>query len=587
MVVRGEVHEIRAEVDGAKIASDGRQPGQRSRPGFGTRLASLCAISLLVVAFGMTVARAAALEIQTHPPRWVVDAIPAALSELYFNHPYRYTVLTSVWERFNDPLPERGIAAKHINLAIRKVSEIRPARVGSSYRLLGPDDKGIVDLVRVSFQLFGIRTESVTALYFVILLASCAVYVLAFWRSTSRLLLLAAFLGMLYLTLPMVTYNAQLTSMLALRALPVLSMVACLHCLLFLCGSLRERPRAFQIVLVAVQVALIAITMHLRTTTLWQMMTIVGCGVIVLIVASIRRLGVATVPWRWTGLAVGATIVFVIAGYLGLRAYQEATLPEEYRRGDQIATRVFWHNIFSGFAYHPEFAERYQLRVDDASIFAAARDYLAETGRYDVWLAMGGEDAVEFQALNFTKYDLIAREMLFARCKTYLRECAETMLYYKPLSLMGNLAWLYGLRPLPPDLDVVVSRRIAVGGDEVKNQYIAATEKMDANGERAYLWTPIVLLVILAFSVLLVSETRSSVGTALAGVAALTLGSTFPTVIGYPLPHTILETAIAVGVLTYFGIAVAAVTLLRRLSARGWSSRPKTHVSTPVPTMMP
>jgi hypothetical protein len=573
MTSRGELLSMPDDGVGGDIAGEHRPDGQRSSSGVGARLPSVFAIALIVVAFGMTVARTVALEIHTHPPRWVVEAIPAALSELYFNHPHRYTVLTSVRERFYDRLPDRNPTASQINAAIRRVGEIKPGRAGGPYVLLGPDDKGIVDLVRISFQMFGLRAESVTTIYFVILLISCLVYVVAFWRSTSRLLLLAGFLGMLYLTLPMVTYNAQLTSMLALRAMPVLSMVACLHCLLFMAGSLRERPGALQIFFVAMQVTLIGFTMHLRMTTLWQIITIVGFGVVVLLVASVRRLGVATVAWRWTGIAVGATISLTVAAYIGLQAYQSATLPEEYRRGDQIATRVFWHNIFSGFAYHPDFSERYQLRVDDASVFAAARDYLAETGRYDVWLAMGGEDAEEFGALNYTKYDPIAREMLFARCTTYLPECLETFLWYKPVSLMGNLAWLYGLQPLPPDLEVTVSRRSASGGDVVKQQYIAATRQIDAHGQRAYLWTPIVLLIILPFAVLLVRESRPSVWTTLAGSVGLALGSLFPTVIGYPLPHTILETALAVGILVYFGFGVAAATGLPVLVARSWPRR--------------
>jgi hypothetical protein len=576
------------EVAAAELAVQPRAAqlttGWRSRVGLGTLLATLLAIALVVAAFGMTVARTVVLEMDTHPPRWVIDAIPAALSELYFKHPHRYTVLTSVRERFYDRLPGRDASAREIDTAIRRVSEIRPGRAGGPYTLLGPDDKGIVDLVRISFQLFGLRAESVTMLYFVILLASCLVYVVAFWRSTSRLMLLAAFLVMLYLALPMVTYNAQLRSILALRAMPVLSMVACLHCLLFMAGSLRERPSVCQIGLVAIQVALIAFTMHLRTTTFWQILTIIGFGVVVLIVASVRRVGLATVPRRWTALGVSATIASSVAGYWGVQAYQAATLPEEYRRGDQIATRVFWHNIFSGLAYHPELAERYQLRIDDASIFAAARDYLAETGRYDLWLAMGGEDAVEFQALNFTKYDLIAREMLFARCTTYLRECAEAVLYYKPVSLVGSLAWLYGLRSLPPDLEIVVSRRAPAGGDEVKREYIVTTEQMDAHGQRAYLWAPIALMIILPFTLLLAREPRSSLLIGLAGAIGLMIGSLIPTVIGYPLPHTILETAIAAGVLAYFGLGLAAAAWLPVLSARGWPFRREAETSSPLAT---
>jgi hypothetical protein len=78
-----------------------------------------------------------------------------------------------------------------------------------------------------------------------------------------------------------------------------------------------------------------------------------------------RLLGVSTASWRSTALAVGSTVSLAVGAYLGVQLYQATALPEEYRRGDQITTRVFWHNIFSGLAFHPDFAERYSLRIDD------------------------------------------------------------------------------------------------------------------------------------------------------------------------------------------------------------------------------
>jgi hypothetical protein len=570
---------------GAAIGDNAAEPsatvqqraGRTHRTSLAVLLPSVLAIALIGVAFGMTTARVVALEIDTHPPVWVLNAIPAALSELTYGHPKRYTSLTSVHERFFDSLPpERNIWAKSINLSIRKAREIAPSRVGTEYVLLGPDDKGIVDLIELSFMTFGYAAENVTLLYFVMLLASCLIYVAAFWRSPSHLLLAATLLAMLYLLLPMVAFNGQLRSILALRALPVLSMVACLHCLLFMAGSLRERVSVWQIGLVALQIGLIAFTIHLRATTIWQIMTIVGFGILVLIAARFRPFGVTMASWRSTGLAVGATIGLAVAGYLGVQAYHAVALPEEYRRGDEIATRVFWHNIFSGLAFHPDFAERYQLRIDDASVFAAMRDYLTETGRYQVWLEIGGEAQVEFRGLKFAKYDPLVRELLIARCSTYVRECAEAMLYYKPVALAGNLAWLYGLQPLPPYLDIVVPMRLGEAGAQVKYQYIEATQLMDEHGQRAYLWTPLALLVIAPFVVLLALEPRRSVWAAFAACIALVLGSTIPTVVGYPVPHTILEPAMAFGMVTYFVLCFAAATWLPRVLAHRW---PRQHAA--------
>ena len=577
-----------------------REPNTRGWPMQRRRLIALLpgllAVALVAAAFGIAAGRSLALEAQTRPPKWVVEAFPAAISELYYGHTKRYTILTTVRDRYYDALPgptrmPSGTevrltmmpAAKDINLALRKAREINPSRVGTGYVLMGPDDKGIVDLIELSFLTFGYAAENVTTMYFVLLAASCLLYAAAFWRSPSRLLLVAAFLAMLYLAMPMVLYHGQLGSLLALRALPALAMVATLHCLVFLVGSLRERVSAWQIALAALQVCLVTFTVHLRASALWEVITIVGFGLAVLIAARFRLFGARTASWRSTGLAVGVTVGLTIAGYLGIRAYQTFGLPEEYRRGEEIATRVFWHNIFSGLAFHPQFSERYQLRIDDSSIFAATRDYLAETGQYDRWQDMGGE-VPSFLGLNFTKYEPAAREMLFARCTTYVRECAEAVLYYKPVALAGNLAWLYGLRHLPPDLDIVVNRQLGEISGEVKHQTIEATDLMDQRGQRAYLWTPIVLLVLLPFALLLTGESRQSIRAAFAALVGLTAGSMLPTVIGYPLAHTMLEAALTVGMVGYFVLCLVVAAWLPALRARGLPRRRAAETTSPVPT---
>jgi hypothetical protein len=280
-------------------------------------------------------------------------------------------------------------------------------------------------------------------------------------------------------------------------------------------------------------------------------------------------------------IAVGATLGLVIAGYLGLQVYQATVFPEEYRRGDEIATRVFWHNIYTGFAYHPVMRERYQLRLDDVSIMAATRDWLIEQGRLDTWLAIGGrppappgvdEPASSFEGVKFARYDPLVREMLISRCSTFVRECLETVLFYKPVSLLQNLAWLYGFREFPPDLDVVESRYF---GNLLQTQFIGTSHRLDATGLRAFLWTPKVLLVLVPFVLLLVVESGRQAWATLAAGGWLALGSTIPTEAGYAAAHTIGEPAIAFGMLIYLGIGLALATGLRRvLAGRGATLTP-------------
>jgi hypothetical protein len=542
------------------------------------RLTALIGVLLIVAAFGLVVTRAVALDFHNRQPFWVADAIPAVLSELYYGHQKRYTTLESVQRRFYARVDREVATARTIDAAMRRLAETGEDSSGQPYVLLGPDDKGIVDLIEGGFLLFGLRTESIVTMYFTLLLLSCALYVIAFWRSPSALLLLAAFLGMFYLVMPMFMYNGQLRSLLALRVLPILSMVACLHCLLFMANSLHARVRAGQIVLVGLQVLLITFTIHLRSTTLWQVATILGFGVAVLLVPRIWRLVAARSGDRVKRasplLAVGATIGLMIGGYLGLQAYHAVALPEEYRRGDEIATRVFWHNIFTGFAYHPVLQERFQIWLDDVSIIAATGRYLAEIDRLDLWQEMGGRlpvpdtsnsTASSFEGIKFAKYDPVVRDMLVARCTTLVRECLETFLVYKPVSLVKNLAWLYGFRDLPPDLEVADSPYF---GDILKRQFLGMAEGLDRSGQRAYLWTPTVLLIVVPFVVLLLVETRQHIWAALSACIGMALGSTITTVVGYAAPHTISESAIVAGMLVYLGIGCALALGLRRTLPR-------------------
>jgi hypothetical protein len=553
------------------------------------RLASLLGVLLIVAAFGMVVTRAVALDFHNRQPFWVADAIPAVLSELYYGHQKRYTTLESVQRRFFARVDREVATARTVNAAMRRLAETGEDSTGQPYLLLGPDDKGIVDLIKGGFLLFGLRAESIVALYFTLLLLSCALYVIAFWRSPSALLLLAAFLGMFYLVMPMIMHNGQLRSILALRVLPILSIVACLHCLLFMATSLHARVRAVQVILVALQVLLVTFTIHLRSTTLWQVATILGFGVAVLIVpqvvARIRRVPASFLPARSTLLAAGASIGLMAAGYVGLQAYHAVALPEEYRRGDEIATRVFWHNVFTGFAYHPELHQRFKIWLDDVSIIAATGRYLAETDQLDRWQEMGGKlpvpdesnsSASSFEGIKFAKYDPVVREMLVARCTTFVRECLETFLVYKPISLVKNLAWLYGFRELPPDLEVTDSPYF---GDILKRQFIGMSQGLDGSGLRAYLWTPTVLLIVVPFVVLLLVGSRQQTWAAFSACIGLALGSTIPTVVGYAAPHTISESAIVAGMLVYLSIGCALAMGLRWALTReeALTPRPPLH----------
>jgi hypothetical protein len=515
-------------------------------------------VGLLLVAlvFAVLVQRGTSLGMHTRPPVWVVDAVPAAVSDVVYGREKPYTSLAVISEQYTSllggtPSPDGAT----VDQAIARVAALDPTSLDRSYRLLGVDDKGIVDFVALAFRAFGLQVASVFWLYVVILGLSCSLFAVAWFNRPAYLAALAGLLAMYVLVMPTLAFNAQVTSVLALRAFPALSMVACLHGLLFIAQPSRS---ALQIVALVLQVGLIVFVEHVRSTTAWQ-----------LAVLAFAALGVGAFRlrqhrgWRLAVLTC-CPLAFVLFGQAALDRYRAWVYPIEYQRGDQILTRGTWHNVFSGFALQPEMAARYQLKIDDVSIMAATGHYLQEAGRVQDWVQMGGTSP-HFTGLRWAAYDQAVRDMLVARCAATPGLCLAAVALDKPRSLLGQLAWVYGLRDLPPDLEVFTSPEV---GDTVKEQVVDATRRLDQTGLRAYPWSPGVVLLSVIFVWTMLGGRSGQVRAAGLAVAALLAGSLLPTLIGYPAPHAIAEPAIATGMLVVYGLSAVAAHGLRRVWVR-------------------
>ncbi len=518
-------------------------------------IAFLCC-AIVVFAYGASLQRAKTFGMRTQVAPLVFQSIPAVLSAQVFGHDKPFTSLESVSAMYYAELSDYATDAGLINSAIQKIRNSNISRSEDPrYRLLFPDDKGIVDFVSIAFRIFGLKAQSPFDLYFLLLLLSSACFVAAFRNHPSHLLLLASFLATYYLVLPMIALNPQLYSILHSRANPLLSMVACLHCLLF---AIRGRVSGAQVLLLGVQIVLIIFVLHLRTTTIWQLVSIAALSIVAAIYFYLRPIDQESVRRR-NILAASLPVILLITALFGLNVYRSHAYPIEYHRGEQILTRTFWHNIFSGFAFHPRFSERYALRVDDVSIMLATVAYLHEKNRAQEWQSMGvGPPGITIK--NWTAYDRVVKEMLVERCSAYLGECIAAFAYYKPVSLASNLAWLYGLRSIPPDLDLFVSRD---WGDAVKTQMLDLSAGLDKRGFRAFLWAPVALLLVLPFVVLMMAEGILDLSIAFIACAVLFIGSTVPTLIGYPIPFTLSDPGIALGMLLYFSFCAAATILLK------------------------
>lgn len=514
------------------------------------RLLSCASFVVLLVLFAANVFRAHSLGMAHSPSPWVVFAIPPALSDLVFGNRHGYTSLNVVNDAFY-----AALQGKHdgdtVNRAIREVMALNPHAVSSQTQLLGDEDKGIVDLVKISFRLFGYSAASPLYLYFVLLFLSALIFAITFSTPFFHTVL-GGFLVAHYLFLPTVFYHLQLQSVLAPRFLPVLSMIACLHCLLF---AMRSRFTVLELVALALQVGLIVFVIHMRIVTMWQ----------VAIIAVITVLAFARITYEnhWRSargtlqrfIPAVIPIVFVLGGLTGLNAYRSAAYDQRYFREGQFVTRSFWHNIFSGLAFNPVLAERYQLKVDDFSIVRAVGRITVNNGHAGEWEAIGGNSEGLWE-LRWASYDRLARDAFLDLClHRELKQCVATAIYYKPLSLLRHLAWLYGFRRDVPDVAVFVSPEL---GNVMELHLESLKRSLDTNGLRFRFWDPLAILMVLSFAIILyTTRQRDTVGTpdVIAGVIFVA-GTTLPTLVGYPSMHTIAEPAIAIAASLYCGVAV-------------------------------
>jgi hypothetical protein len=494
-------------------------------------------IGLVAMAFWLNIVDARRLKMDTEPPVWVVDAIPPALSQLVFDHARHYTSINAVYDSFFAQI-KQDRSAPGINQAIAAIVAESPAISDRSDRLLGNDDKGIVDLTTFAFRLMGYKVENVLYMYYVIFGVSALLFVVSYVRNVAALLWLAAFFWMCDALLPMIKFNSQLGAVTSLRCMPILAMVACMHCLLF---QWEAKVDAKTIVCAAAQVAVIVFVIYIRSTTFWELLIV---GLLSLVVSLLHKGPTADLrapallqARRWpAAVPVVASILLMLA----LQAHRNWDFPDEYKTGDQ--GRSFWHNIFSGLAVNPVLADRYELRIDDMSVIQATGRYLVESGREDDWQAIGGTSP-GYSHIRWGRYDEAVKDMMFARCTQYFGQCIAAFLWYKPFSLVNHVLWLWGLRDLPPDIDLWASKFF---GPVVKDEIVVTTSRLDATHSRERLWFPRILVASLGFLIVsLVREWRNQLQPVFVSTLLLALGSLSPAMVGYPAPHTICETAIA------------------------------------------
>lgn len=498
-------------------------------------LAGLCLV--VVGAFALNVVRAENLGVFRSMPGWVVDAIPAAVTHIYRPDLPRYTVASEIHDLY--------YASNSTELNSR-VAAIAAAAISTSaqYRLLGNDDKGIVDFVEWSFRLLGPEVNSIPQLYYGLLALSVSLFLFSFRKEPAQLAAAGCVLFATYQVLPYTVLNSQLNSPLALRCMPLLSLIACLHLTLH---SAKSRLRWTDVLILVPQALLLVAVIHMRMTAMWQVLPIV-----------VVALAHAVLGWRAEGPArlssPAVALLTLFAGLAGLSAYREVAFSAEYQAGQQIMTRVKWHNVYSGFALHPALAAERDLHIDDASVVRDVGRYLERSGRGQAWLEMGG-GSENYSSLRWAAYDDAALDALKALCAYEPGSCLATFVLYKPYHIASCMLWFYGLSTVPAVMPAFSS---PIVGDVLSDQLKVMTQELTERQLSAAPWSPTSLLFVMALTLLLLlrDSTRVRAGATAASLSVIAAASLAPSVLGYPAPHAMVDSVAAINAALQLGTAI-------------------------------
>ena len=379
----------------------------------------------------------------------------AVLSQMIYGYPRDYTLDLRLL-KFLSSVPDADPYSTKWSLercaqVIKETVKAREWQSSLPEPKLIADDKGDFDFVRLAFYLFGVRIQSIFYAFFLVLFIGVVVYILDYFKSPSRLILLLFFLLSLYITVFITNLTDQLQNLTDIRFFDVLSVVPLFHLMLVLLDRRSACIRSLRFALV--QTLLMIFVYHVRSSSMWQLM----CFFLLTGVISYRYWKESSSldsesglgRFRRTMIRCGWPAALMIMGVISLRVYQRTNYnPDYFTEG--YPRHTFWHNAFMGFACHPQLAKEFQIfPISDMNIILAAERYLKDHQDRKRWAMLYGEFRIEH--FRWGLYETVVRDMFIATCLKHPVQVLETYLKYKPKILVQQFLWAAGF--LSPDID--------------------------------------------------------------------------------------------------------------------------------------
>jgi hypothetical protein len=335
-------------------------------------------------------------------------------------------ILASLGTSFPENLQNPVLLDSTLHQAMKSPNTVSAVRSASA------DDPGMVDFVRLGFDLFGYRLLSLYLTYVLLFVIPFWAFWQAFRNEPSSIAILAiaavAHLAILASDFFDLT-GTTLGSVTNPRFLSILGVIPALHIALAMLH--RHPPSPQNVALVGVQACLLVFALWIRASAVWMPfgLILLGCGIAL---RSLRLRQPAELRFLWGfGILIGVWMVHSL--------YVAQALNPVYSDKGAPGYHTVWHSIYYSLQFHPDWGAKYGPTHDnvrgDELPWVAAKNYIARHPPADpASLYQDTHGTLKFTAMETyvrkAFFELLANDPLFV---------LETFFIYKPRFLFSAL----------------------------------------------------------------------------------------------------------------------------------------------------
>ena len=252
------------------------------------------------------------------------------------------------------------------NLNLEKIVELAKESNKEARLIYENEDIGLIDFYKFAFFVFGFNMFSLMSAYYLILFSSLIIWVVYFYKETSKLFFPILFLSshaVIIFLLP--SFGDEIVVTHSRRFLPALTIIPTIFIIVNLMENKLFSLRTF--ILNILQIFILFFIFHSRSTALFQFLNICFIITLILILNRCQLRELLSRAKNFTNICFSLIIILIF-----YKVLMFVNINPLYSK--VVSKHLFWHSAYIGLSSHPDSILKYNIYNSDG----AASDYVVE-----------------------------------------------------------------------------------------------------------------------------------------------------------------------------------------------------------------